>query len=411
MASGKSLLDPDVIQCPFPFYDELRKERPVTFMPELEAYFVTRYDLAKLILTDQRFRKSQVILDGRKFVPTSKVAREILLRDEEIGLPVHCISESDGERHSQFRKITEPYFGNRASLSQEPSFQASADELIDALGTAQTCDFTTQFATPYPIYAMCNIIGAPHTMYEDLKTYADAAMAYRSYVLSDDEAVAVGEAMVSGHALTREMLRDRRRNPKSDLLTALTQARVDDKPLTVREIVYIIEEVLIGGYETTANSLNGAMLHLAAYPDLQEAIRKDPSQTRSFLEEVFRMLPSIQSGHRIADVDVELEGVLIKADSKIYVATGASDRDEAQFKCPAKFDHLRDNLGRHIAFGGGKHFCLGAIITRTQQRIAVDTWLRQFSSIELTKPLESIQYRNSWVSRAPFEVPLRLRRA
>jgi cytochrome P450 len=411
MASGKSLLDPDVIQCPFPFYEELRKERPVTFMPELEAYFVSNHALAKEVLTDSvRFPKNPVIKDGKKFVPTSRVAREILVRDEEMGLPVHCISESDGERHTQFRKMAEPYFGNRASLAQEPFFQTSADELIDALESAETCEFTSQFSTPYTIYAVCNIIGAPRTLYNDMRTYADAAMAYRAYVLSDEEGAAVANAMVAGHGLTREMLRDRRRNPKSDLLTSVTQAVIDDKPLTEREQVYLIEEVLIGGYETTANSLNGAMLHLAAHPDLQETIRKDPKQTRAFLEEVFRMLPSIQSGHRIANADVELGGVLIKANSKIYVATGAADRDEAQFKCPASFDHHRDDLNRHIAFGGGKHFCLGAIITRVQQRIALNTWLRRFSSIELTKSLESIQYRNSWVSRAPFEVPLRIRR-
>jgi cytochrome P450 len=258
---------------------------------------------------------------------------------------------------------------------------------------------------------MCNIVGAPLTMYEEMKAYADAAGAYRTKLLSDEEAVGVGEGMVAGHGIIREMLRDRRKNPKSDLLSALTQAVVDDKPLTEREKVYLVEEVLIGGNETTANSLNGAMLWLAAHANLQDTIRKDPAQTRPFLEEILRMLPSIQAGHRIADVDVELAGVLIKADSKIYVATGAADRDEAQFKCPASFDHQRDDLKHHIAFGGGKHLCLGAIITRTQQRIACDTWLRRFSSIELMQPWESVRYKDSWASRAPFEVPLRLRRA
>src|ERR1700756_1823404 len=113
MSNGKSLLDPDIIQCPFPFYEELRKERPIAFMPEFKGYFVSSHALARQVLTDKRFRKAPLVKDGSKFVPPNKKAMEILLRDEEIGLPVHCLSESDGARHIQFRKMTESIFGNR----------------------------------------------------------------------------------------------------------------------------------------------------------------------------------------------------------------------------------------------------------------------------------------------------------
>src|ERR1700733_6831131 len=105
----KSLLDPDVVRYPYPYYEELRRDRPIAFLPEINAYFASSYELVKQILRDSRFHKGAQENDGRKFVAPNKAAQDVLLRDADIGLPVHCISESSGTRQVQIRRIVEPF--------------------------------------------------------------------------------------------------------------------------------------------------------------------------------------------------------------------------------------------------------------------------------------------------------------
>jgi cytochrome P450 family 144 len=113
---AKSLLDPEVVQCPYPYYEELRRDRPLTYLPELNGYFASSYEMVRQILRDKRFLKGAAENDGRKFVTPHKAAQEILLADAEIGFPIHCISQSNGDEHSQFRKIVEPFMGRKAAV-------------------------------------------------------------------------------------------------------------------------------------------------------------------------------------------------------------------------------------------------------------------------------------------------------
>src|ERR1700739_1533929 len=103
----KSLLDPDVVQSPYAYYEELRRDRPIAFLPEINAYFASSYDLVKQILRDSRFQKGAQENDGRKFVAPNKAAQDILLKDADIGLPVHCLSQSSGAQQVQLRRIIE----------------------------------------------------------------------------------------------------------------------------------------------------------------------------------------------------------------------------------------------------------------------------------------------------------------
>ena len=410
MADSKSLLDPAVIQDPYPFYEELRREQPITYMPEIKGYFVSNYALAKQVLTDKRFQKMPTLKDGSKFVPASKAAQEILLRDEEIGLPVHVLSESGGTRFVELRKMTEPFFSRTAANAMEPLIQSCADSLLDQI-EGDTCDLVTQFSSPYTVTVMSDLLGVPRSMFKEMKAYADAALAYRAFVVPDHEAVANAETMVAMHHVIREMMRDRRANPRNDLITAATQAIIDGAPLTEREIVYIVEELTVGGSETTSNAFNCGMLYLASHLEFQDTIRKDPQQVTAFMEEALRLVPSIQQGHRHAQEDIDVGGVLVKAGQKVYVGTASANRDETQFKCPMAFDHHRGDGKYHLSFGGGQHFCLGQMVSRVELRVAYDTWLKRFSLFELTVPYDSIRYQNTHVSRSPVAVPLRLRRA
>ena len=202
-----------------------------------------------------------------------------------------------------------------------------------------------------------------------------------------------------------------RSNPQDDLLSALAVAQVNGQPLTERQMCYIVEELVVGGHETTANAINSGLTQLAQHPELQATLRANPDQLPSFVEEVLRAVPPIQAAHRIAAEDLELGGVFIKKGSKVFLGTASANRDEHKFASPATFDHNRSELAQHVAFGGGAHFCAGAYLSRAEQRIAYSEWLKRFSSIELAQPVESIKFHASFATRSPVAVHLRLNRA
>jgi cytochrome P450 len=407
--SPKSLLDPDVVQCPYPYYEELRRERPIAFLPELNAYFASSYEMVKLILRDKRFLKGAPENDGRKFVAPKKAAQEILLADPEIGLPVHCISQSNGDEHAQFRKIVEPFLGRKAAITREPALQSCVDALLDDIQKSNTCEIVGSFSAPYTLYVMSDVIGLPRSMYNEAKAYAAAALTYLVYVVSEEEAVAGAKTMVAMHGVVRELIRERRKNPQDDLLSALAVATVNGQPLTERQMCYIVEELVVGGHETTANAINSGLTQLSQDPQLQETLRAHPDQLPSFVEEVLRAVPPIQAAHRITNEDVELGGVVIKKGCKVFLGTASANRDENKFTSPTSFDHNRAELAQHVAFGGGAHFCAGAYLSRAEQRIAYHEWLKRFSSLELAQPVESIKFHSSFATRSPVEVLIRMK--
>ena len=291
MSNSKSILDQQTIQNPYPLFEELRRERPITYMPELKGYFVSSYALAKKVLIDKRFGKTPTVKDGTKFVPAHPTAREILLRDKEIGLPIHCFSESDGPRFTAFRKMAEPFFTRISAPAMEREVQACADLLLDEIEKLDTCDLPSQYSSPFTTAIICKLVGVPRSMEREMRDYADASLAYRARVLSESEAVATAETLVRMHSVVRELLDERKANPQQDLMSVLTQATVEGAPLSLREQVYIVEEVVMGGSETTANAINAGLMYLGSHPELQDRIRKNPAQIPTFMEEVLRLLP------------------------------------------------------------------------------------------------------------------------
>ena len=409
--SAKSLFDPEVIKCPYPTYEEMRRERPVAYMPELKAYFVSRYDLVKSILIDRRFEKGSAEKDGRKFVVPSDAAKKILLEDAEIGLPIHLLAESSGKIHMAYRQLADPFVNRKGAAAIQQIIESYASRLLDTIEKAGECDVVSEFSSPYAVSIISDLIGFPESLRPTIKAYADAALTYLTYVVPEEQAVAGAKMMVKMHALVRQMAAERRREPKEDILTSLATSTIEGRPLSEKELCYIVEELVVGGNETTANAINNGLLFLAQHPELQAKLRAQPDQVASFVEKILRLHPPINSAHRFTMEDVEIEGVKIPKGTKLYLGTASANRDEAKFACPADFDPQRKGLMQMVTFGGGEHFCLGANLTKIEQNVAYTGWLTRFSSIELAQPVDSVEYHNTFASRAPISVKVRVRSA
>ena len=409
--SVKSLFDPEVIKCPYPTYEIMRRDQPVAYMPELKAYFVSRYDLVKSILMDKRFEKGSAEKDGRKFVVPSDAAKKILLEDAEIGLPIHCLAESSGAIHMAYRQLADPFVNRKGAAAIKEIIESYARRLLDPIQKAGECDVVKDFSSPYAVSIISDLIGFPEGLRPTIKAYADAALTYLTYVVPEEQAVAGAKMMVKMHGVVRQMAAERRREPKADILTSLATSKIEGRPLSEKEVCYIVEELVVGGNETTANAINNGLLFLAQHPELQAKLRADPEQIAPFVEEVLRLHPPINSAHRFTLEDVEIEGVKIPKGTKLYLGTASANRDEAKFACPTEFDPKRKGLMLQVTFGGGEHFCLGANLTRIEQNVAYTQWLQRFSAIELAQPVDSINYHNTFASRAPISVKVRVRSA
>jgi cytochrome P450 len=407
----KSLFDPEVIKCPYPTYEEMRRERPVAYMPELKAYFISRYDLVKSILADRRYEKGSAEKDGRKFVVPSDAAKKILLEDAEIGLPIHCLAESSGKIHLAYRQLADPFVNRKGAAAIKQIIEAYASRLLDTIAKAGECDVVTEFSSPFAVSVISDLIGFPDSLRPSIKAYADAALTYLTYVVPEEQAVAGARMMVKMHGIVRQLAAERRREPKEDILSSLANATIEGRPLSEKEICYIVEELTVGGNETTANAINNGLVFLAQHPELQAQLRAQPDQIGSFVEEVLRLYPPINSAHRFTTEDVEIEGVKISKGTKLYLGTASANRDEAKFACPADYNPQRKELMQQVTFGGGEHFCLGANLSKLEQNVAYAGWLKRFSSIELAQPVDSIEYYNTFASRAPISVKVRVRSA
>jgi cytochrome P450 len=407
-----SLLDPGVQQWPFPFFEQLRQQGPVVFMPELGVYYISSYDVCRQVLLDaKRFVKSPPEKDGRRYVEPSKAAQRILI-EKDVGTPLNCIGQSEGAQHRAYRKVVDARFLSARVKQMEDPIRAMARTLIDGFEAQGECDAVAAFSVPLPLYVIADILGIPTSEHRTYRKWSDAVLTYVALVVPEEQAIAGAETMVEMHRYLLEQVRQRRESPTNDLLTVLALARCDDdRPLTDREICGFTDELLVAGNETTGSVISASLLHLASHPDAQQRLRSDRQLIPNFVEEMLRTATPLQLTLRYAVTDVTLGGVSLPAGAKIFVGMACANRDEHRFDAPENVDIERKNARANITFGGGDHFCLGADLARLELRIAIQEWLIRFSFIRLNQPPDSIRYPAGFTVRGPKELELSFERA
>ncbi|MFK8023897.1 MAG: cytochrome P450, partial [Ilumatobacter sp.] len=201
----------------------------------------------------------------------------------------------------------------------------------------------------------------------------------------------------------------RREQPTGDLISTLVHAHVgedDAEPLSVAELQNLMHQLVTGGFETTTSALNHGMWLLTRRPDVQQRIRDDLSLVPSFVEEVLRYESPVQGLVRRATQDVEVGGVVIPEDAVVMVRYAAANRDAEQFDRPGDFD-LDRGPAKHLAFGAGPHFCVGAALARQELTTAFTHWIERTSNIELARPFDGPVHEPSFILFPMKELPLR----
>lgn len=376
------LWDEDIIANVNEYSRLLRKQGPVLFNSRINAYVVTRYDECHQVLTNPAMFTStdgQGLAHARTAPPELRAAKK-----RGYGFPKTLVT-ADPPIHTEFRHMMNKHFTPRRMAEMDEHIQAIASELIDGFASTGSCDLVRDFAAPFSMTVMADWLGQPRSMLPQLQRWAEATMHPVGRNLTREELVSCAQSINEFQAYFAGQFEARRSNPRSDLLTELLNERLSDgRRLTIDELLSIVQLLVVGGSETTANQIGNTMKTLIEQPGLiQQVLQGAPQSIAGLVEEGLRFESSAAVLFRTATQDVELNGVTIRKGYKVMLLLGSANHDESVFSHSDTFDFERSNAKRHISFGHGPHVCLGAPLARLELRIALQMLLTRLVDLRL----------------------------
>ncbi len=355
-------------------YDPLFPQRWYHFMCETTPFVFHEHEQAWQVF---RFRDvQQVLLDPATFSSQTGLGR---------GMDASLVT-SDPPRHRKLRDLVTQQFTPRIVAQLEGRVTSIVHHLLDAVSSTGRMDVVDDLAHPLPTIVIAELLGVPAEDSRQFRGWSDAILERH---LSPERERRIQMEM-AGYFL--QVIEARRQKPKNDLISALLAAEIDGERLSERDLLSFCVLLLVAGNETTTTLIGNAMLCFDTFPDTLQVLRENPSLIPSALEEVLRYHAPIKSVGRRAAVDVSLGGQQIRAGQHLNLMVAAANLDESAFPDALTFD-IRRNPNRHLAFGHGIHFCLGAPLARLEARIAFSLLLERFTDIQRLReiPLEPIR--------------------
>jgi len=295
--------------------------------------------------------------------------------------PRTSILALEGEDHVRVRKLSSRAFTPRAVDVHRADMRSTLTRLVAPLVSQGRCDFMADIAEHYPIEVMCHLLGVPDVDHEDFAKWNRAITWALSFQLSAHRAD-VEWGMGQMQAYVDRLMRDRRANPRDDLVTAFLQAREANDRLTDDEIQTMIAALLFAGYDTTRNQLGLGMWMFAQHPEQWAKLGADPSLAPAAVEEMMRFRGTVAVAPRAVAEDFEFEGYRFEVGTMLTLSTGAANHDPATYDDPQSFD-ITAQREPHFTFGGGPHYCLGASLARAEMQEALPILAAAMPNLEL----------------------------
>jgi len=386
--SDESLLDPAVQADPFPYYEQLRTQQPVLRMPGTGFYVLTRYEDLRAILRDTETFSNTLDLEELSGERAKTLGALFHQRLAEQGWPhVPTLHQSDPPEHTRYRRLLNKVFSPGRVRQMIPDVQRICDQLIDAFAGRGRCEFVQEFAFPLPGIVISEQLGLAAGEIGTFRRWADAMLAPAQGLLTDeDTAIAYADIEAEAQHYLADVFAARRAHPTGDLISALVAAsEEEERPLSMPELQNLLQQLITGGYITTADAITSAMWLLLENPGQLRRIKDDPSLIKTFAEESLRMLAPVQGLFRKATRDVEIHGVPIPVGAILHVRYGAANRDAGAFAEPDAFDVTREHVMRHMSFGQGPHACVGAPLARQEIVTAFERLLARLDDLRLDR--------------------------
>jgi cytochrome P450 len=372
---------------PFPLFEQVRRQGPVhkvTLADGHDAWLIVSHTAARAALNDARISKDM----QAAFAAEGAVVAE--------GLPGPAFARHmlavDPPDHTRLRRLVAGAFSVRRIERLEDAVRAIVDELLDAIaaqGPDAVVDVVATYAFPLPFTVICELLGIPS---EGRTAFGHSLVAMLVPTRTDEEYARAKAASDEVVAFLADLVAAKRQDPDDALVSALINARDGEDRLTEQELRSTIFQLIIAGHDTTSTLIGNGVVALLTHPEQLALVRSDPAIMANAVEELIRFdAPVPHSTFRYTREAIEIEGVTIPSGAQVIINLASANRDPEQFQRADTLDVARTDF-RHLGFGHGIHFCLGAPLARMEGRLALGELLRRFPTLRLAVPVGELHW-------------------
>ena len=384
---------------PYPVFDRMRQADPVFAQPGMDGqtmiWFLTRYDDVELLLRDDvRF-----VRDYRNALPPEQTE---LQNELQVLLNAHMLNK-DGAEHRRLRNLVSTAFTPGRVRALRPRIQAITDQLIDGVQQRGQMDLIADYAFQVPTIVISELLGVP---VEDRTRFKAWSNAFVAPALDEASQTRAAELLQEFVSYLRELFATRRQAPQDDLISALLRAHEAGDQLSEAELFSTTVLLIVAGHETTVNLIGNAVLALLRQPEIQRRLMQDSDLMEVAVEEFLRYDSPVERALvRWAAQDTVIGGQQIKKGDIVIGVVGAANRDPEHYAQPERLD-LQRGAHRHLAFGHGAHYCLGAPLARLEGEIALNTLLRRLPNLRLAVAESELVWRTVPMFRGLVALPV-----
>jgi cytochrome P450 len=404
MSAHPDLASPAFRANPFPYYAELRRKAPVHWIKYADgkpACLLLRYADVASAIKDPRFAK-----DPWKTLTREEQKRKLPWTPWFLKPLTQSMLSKDQADHTRLRGLVHKAFTPRAIEQLRAGIESRCDDLLARARARGEMDLVADYALPVPLFVIAEMLGIPEEDRLRFRRWTE-----RMFAVSKPSDIFMAlPAMWACVRYLRGLLSTRRRALGEDLISALIRAEEGGDRLSEDELVAMVFLLLVAGHETTVNLISIGTLALLDQPEAFERLRREPALVPSAVEELLRFTSVLDYGtERFTTVDVNVGGHVIPRGERVFTMLGSANHDEEVFDRPETL-RLDREPNRHLALGGGVHYCLGAPLARMEAQIAFSALLREAPGLRLAVPREEVRFKRSMALRSLCAMPVLLPR-
>lgn len=401
-------LSPEFRANPYPYYDVMRAGAPIFYLSEWNMWFCTRHADCTALLRDNRLGHEITRYKSRDDLGFTPIEDLPETHQARIRMQSNWMLFRDPPDHTRLRGLVHKAFTPRMVQNLRGHIERITAQLLDEVAERGRFDMIADFAVPLPVTVIAEMLGVPVADRDVFKGWSDDLAQTLDLVEGTPELwERAAEANAQFDPYLRDLIALRRGEPQDDLISALVQAEESGDTLTEDEMVATCILLLIAGHETTSNLIGNGMLALLRNPDQMAALRADPALVNNAVEELLRYDSPVQLTSRWVLEDMEHAGNRFKVGQQVAVVFAAANHDPDVFAAADRLDITRANANKHLAFGNGAHFCLGAPLARLEGQIAFNALLERFPRIRLADDV-AVSHRRSYVLRGVEALPVQV---
>jgi pimeloyl-[acyl-carrier protein] synthase len=377
----KTLVSREFLANPYPVLHQLRERDPVHWSDTIGGWVLTRYDdIVSTFKEPASYSNEGRLARAVEYLPAESRGRLQVFEDH---YRTKGLLHSDPPDHTRLRRLVTKAFTPRMIEALRPRIQAIVDELLDEGMRQGGMDIIPGFAVALPITVLAEILGTPVADRVLFKRWADDLLAFQGVNKpAESTLLRSQETILEMKAYLTSLIRERKGRPGEDLISQLVLAESEGDKLSEAELLNTCITLLVAGHETTTSLIGNGVYLLLSNTFEWNKLKKDKALLTSAIEEILRYESPVSRQPRLMKHDTELSGRQIRKGQMVFQMLNAANRDPAYFTNPDAFDIERKN-NRHIAFGVGIHFCVGAVLSRTEGQIVFGTLLERAPEMRL----------------------------